>query len=157
MQFQDNGVPIEGCTSQSLTAGKVSSSATCSTNAGAAGKHQITVTYAGDADFSGSIAPTQEVNVQPEHKEEERKEKHEEHKEEQEPKQEVKGARSGSEPLVVGRTVGASVSSGTVTIPAPRAHRRSFPSRVETIRTEAKSKPPTVGSSSRLRPPPGRP
>ena len=118
VQFQDNGVPIEGCTSQSLTAGKVSSSATCSTNAGAAGKHQITVTYAGDADFSGSIAPTQEVNVQPEHKEEERKEKHEEHKEEQEPKQEVKGARSGSEPLVVGRTVGASVSSGTVTIRA---------------------------------------
>jgi hypothetical protein len=64
VQFVDNGAPIGSCASQPLTQGGSSSSAACTLSYSAAGKHNIKVVYGGDANFTGSTAPEQEVTVQ---------------------------------------------------------------------------------------------
>jgi hypothetical protein len=60
--FQDGGVDITGCGSQSATGGV----ATCTTSALTVGSHSITAVYSGDITYLGSTSPvlTQVVNMQ---------------------------------------------------------------------------------------------
>ncbi|MGB9185708.1 MAG: Ig-like domain repeat protein [Solirubrobacteraceae bacterium] len=54
VQFVDNGQAIAGCSSQPLTAGTSSSSATCTVSYPSAGTHSITASYGGDGNFTAS-------------------------------------------------------------------------------------------------------
>ncbi len=59
VQFSDNGQTIASCASQPI----VSGTATCTVKYKRAGAHSITAQYGGDANFSGSGAPTAHVSV----------------------------------------------------------------------------------------------
>ncbi len=64
VEFLDGGTPIGSCSSQPLTAGASSSTATCTLSYSAAGSHSITTTYLADANFTGSTSsPAQTVTV----------------------------------------------------------------------------------------------
>jgi Bacterial Ig-like domain (group 3) len=65
VEFLDGGTPIGSCSSQPLTQGGSSSSATCTLSYPAAGLHSITATYLADLNFTGSsFSPAQTVTVQ---------------------------------------------------------------------------------------------
>ena len=61
MSFTDNGNPVGGCQSQTLTGGQ----ATCPQTYTFGGNHTIAATYSGDTSFNGSASPalTQVVNA----------------------------------------------------------------------------------------------
>jgi hypothetical protein len=61
VEFFDEGTPIVGCESQSLSAGGLDAS--CHLTYAAAGKHSITATYSGDDNFTGSSSSAQSVMV----------------------------------------------------------------------------------------------
>lgn len=66
VQFLDDGAPIDACGDQLLTAGASSSVTTCTLSYTAPGRHNITATYAGDDNFTGSSSsPAQLVIVSP--------------------------------------------------------------------------------------------
>jgi hypothetical protein len=59
VQFLDNGKPIAGCTAQPL----VNSTGTCAVVYTGAGRHSITASYGGDADFNGSTSPASTIAI----------------------------------------------------------------------------------------------
>ena len=61
VEFLDGGQPIGSCASQSLVDG----AATCVVSYAAAGAHQITALYSGDANFTGSGSPADQVTAVP--------------------------------------------------------------------------------------------
>jgi Bacterial Ig-like domain (group 3) len=61
VEFLDGGQPIGRCASQPL----VSGAATCAVSYAAAGAHQITARYSGDANFTGSSSPAAHVSAVP--------------------------------------------------------------------------------------------
>jgi hypothetical protein len=61
VEFLDGGQPIGSCASQPLSGG----SAACTVSYAAAGAHQISAQYSGDANFSGSSSPADQVNAAP--------------------------------------------------------------------------------------------
>ena len=65
VEFLDAGTAITSCASEPLSAGPLSSSATCTLSYGASGSHTITAAYLADANFAGSTSPSQAVTVPP--------------------------------------------------------------------------------------------
>jgi hypothetical protein len=66
VKFLDGGTAIGSCTSQPLSGGASSSTATCALTYAATGSHSITAQYQADANFTGSTSsPAQTVSVQP--------------------------------------------------------------------------------------------
>jgi hypothetical protein len=64
VEFDDDGTAISTCSSQSLTAGTSSSTATCTVSYQSAGSHSITATYLGDSNFeSSTTGSASTVNV----------------------------------------------------------------------------------------------
>jgi hypothetical protein len=63
VEFFDGAQPIAACSSQTLTAGASSSSATCQLSYPEAGSHTISARYPGDASFRGSFSSAQNVTV----------------------------------------------------------------------------------------------
>src|SRR5207253_1989602 len=61
VEFLDGGTPIGSCANQTLSGG----AASCTVSYAAAGTHQITARYSGDANFSGSSSPAGQVSVVP--------------------------------------------------------------------------------------------
>jgi hypothetical protein len=61
VQFFDGEQPVASCLSQQLLNG----GATCTVTYKALGRHSITATYGGDANFRGSTSPAQPVSVVP--------------------------------------------------------------------------------------------
>jgi hypothetical protein len=61
VEFLDGGVPIGSCASQPLSGG----AASCTVSYDLAGAHQITAAYSGDANFSGSSSPADQVSAVP--------------------------------------------------------------------------------------------
>jgi hypothetical protein len=59
IEFLDGSTPIDSCASQPLSGG----AASCTVSYGAAGAHQITARYFGDANFIGSSSPTSQVSA----------------------------------------------------------------------------------------------
>jgi Bacterial Ig-like domain (group 3) len=59
VEFLDNGQPIPSCTNQPVSHG----GATCPVTYQATGSHAITADYHGDTDFTGSLSPSESVNV----------------------------------------------------------------------------------------------
>jgi Bacterial Ig-like domain (group 3) len=59
IQFLDGGQPIAACASQPLGGG----AATCTVTYAAAGAHPISARYIGDANFVGSVSPTEQVSA----------------------------------------------------------------------------------------------
>jgi hypothetical protein len=64
VRFLDNATPIGSCENQPLTQEGSSSSAVCTLNYSAAGKHNIKAVYAGDSNFTESTSLEREVTVQ---------------------------------------------------------------------------------------------
>jgi hypothetical protein len=62
VQFLDNGTPIPECAGQGTL---VSGLASCTLSYSAAGSHDISASYPGDASFTGSTSSTQAVTVEP--------------------------------------------------------------------------------------------
>lgn len=65
VQFLDGGSPISSCSSQALTVGASSSTATCTVSYSSTGPHTIAASYGGDGNFNGSSSSAQTVTVQP--------------------------------------------------------------------------------------------
>jgi len=63
--FYDYGSPIAGCSSRTLTSGTSSSTATCTVDNPALGRHSITAIYGGDANFVRLISLPYLVTVSP--------------------------------------------------------------------------------------------
>ncbi|MBL8298343.1 MAG: Ig-like domain repeat protein [Rhodanobacteraceae bacterium] len=61
VSFNDNGIPIPGCSAVALVAG----TASCGPLTPAVGSHPITVVYAGDGNFNGVTSTTVTVTVAP--------------------------------------------------------------------------------------------
>lgn len=63
VQFLDGGTPISTCSSQPLTQGLASSTATCQISYTAAGVHSITASYGGNANYGSSTSTAQTVTI----------------------------------------------------------------------------------------------
>ena len=61
VQFLDEGIPIGACSNQRLSAGASSPVAYCTLSYETPGSHNITATYAGDDNFTGSTSPQPQV------------------------------------------------------------------------------------------------